>query len=189
MLSISADHVRLRCVGRDGTRDHYQISVDSLSVEITPKLRKLSMSANKTTKLQPIPFLGFDGTCAEAMRFYEKVLGGTIKVMMTGAQSPIADQIPKEFADRILNAQLELPGGALLFAGDAPSHVQYEGIKGVSIALNFDTVEEAEAIFNSLAQGGRITMPFSPTFWAAKFGMLVDKYGVAWIINGELRPL
>jgi PhnB protein len=55
--------------------------------------------------------------------------------------------------------------------------------------LNFDTVEEAESIFNSLAQGGRVTMPLSPTFWAGKFGMLVDKYGVAWIINGELRPL
>jgi PhnB protein len=57
------------------------------------------------------------------------------------------------------------------------------------IKLNYDTVEEAESIFNSLAQGGRVTMPFGPTFWAAKFGMLVDKYGVAWIINGELRPL
>ena len=147
------------------------------------------MSSKKTAKLQPIPYLGFDGTCAEAMRFYEKVLGGTIKVMMSGAQSPMADQIPKEFADRILNAQLELPGGALLYAGDAPSHVPYEGIKGVSIVLNFDTVEEAESIFNSLAQGGRVTMPFSPTFWAGKFGMLIDKYGVAWIINGEPRPV
>jgi PhnB protein len=147
------------------------------------------MSSKKTAELQPIPYLGFDGTCAEAMRFYEKVLGGTIKVMMSGGQSPMADQIPKEFADRILNAQLELPGGALLYAGDAPSHVPYEGIKGVSIVLNFDTVEEAESIFKSLAQGGRVTMPFSPTFWAAKFGMVIDKYGVAWIINGELRPV
>jgi PhnB protein len=70
--------------------------------------------------LQPIPYLGFDGTCAEAMRFYEKVLGGTMKVMMSGAQSPMADKIPKEVAHRILNAQLELPGGCLLFAGDTP---------------------------------------------------------------------
>jgi PhnB protein len=54
------------------------------------------------------------------------------------------------------------------------------------IKLNYDTVEEAESIFNSLAQGGQVTMPFGPTFWAAKFGMLVAKYGVAWITNGEL---
>jgi PhnB protein len=146
------------------------------------------MPSNKTARLQPIPYLGFGGNCAEAMCFYEKVLGGKIKVMMSGAQSPVAEHIPKEGADRILNAQLELPGGEFLYAGDAPLHLAYEGIKGVSIALNYDTVEEAESIFNSLAEGGKVTMPFSPTFWAAKFGMLVDKFGVAWIINGELRP-
>jgi PhnB protein len=88
-----------------------------------------------------------------------------------------------------MNAQLELPGGGLLYAGDAPGHVPYEGIKGVNIALNYDSVEEAEAVFNALAEGGKITMPYSPTFWAKKFGMLVDKFGVSWIINGELTPL
>jgi PhnB protein len=147
------------------------------------------MSSTQTVTLQPIPYLSFDGNCAEAMRFYEKVLGGTIKVMMSGAQSPMADKIPKEFADRILNAQLELPGGGFLFGGDAPAHAPYAGIKGVTLALNYDTVEEAESKFNALAQGGQVTMPFGPTFWARKFGMLVDKYGVAWIINGELLPL
>ena len=147
------------------------------------------MPSSKTLNLQPIPYLSFDGTCAEAMRFYEKVLGGKIKVMMSGGQSPMADQIPKEFADRIMNAQLELPGGSFLYAGDCPSHMPYEGIKGVSVALNFDDVAEAEAIFNALSQGGKITMPFSPTFWAKKFGMLVDRFGVPWIINGELQPV
>ncbi len=147
------------------------------------------MSSAKTTVLQPIPYLGFNGNCAEAMRFYEEVLGGKIKVMMSGAQSPMSAQIPKEFADRILNAQLELPGGGFLYGGDAPAHVPYEGIKGVTLALNYASVEEAESIFNALAQGGKVTMPFSPTFWAKKFGMLVDKFGVAWIINGELHPL
>jgi PhnB protein len=70
-----------------------------------------------------------------------------------------------------------------------PPHIPYEGIKGVTLALNYNTVEEAEDIFNKLAEGGKVTMPFSPTFWAKKFGMLVDKYGVAWVINGELEPL
>lgn len=149
----------------------------------------LNVTFVKTKHLQPIPYLGFDGNCAEAMRFYEKTLGGTIKVMMSGADSPMAGQMPKEFADRIMNAQLELPGGALLYAGDAPSHIPYEGIKGVSITLNYDTVEEAESIFNALSEGGTVTMPFSPTFWAKKFGMLIDRFGVAWIINGELTPL
>lgn len=147
------------------------------------------MTTTKTSPLFPIPYLGFDGNCAEAMRFYERVLGGKITVMMTGAQSPMADQMSKEFADRVMNAQLLLPGGGLLYAGDAPPHVPYQGIKGVNITLNFDTVEEAESIFNALAEGGKVTMPYSPTFWAKKFGMLIDKFGVSWIINGELTPL
>ena len=147
------------------------------------------MPLSQAAGLQPIPYLSFNGNCAEAMRYYEKVLGGTIKVMMSGAQSPMADQIPKEFANRILNAQLELPGGSFLYAGDAPAHVPYEGIKGVTIALNYDRIEDAEAIFNTLVEGGQVTMPFGPTFWAKKFGMLIDKFGVPWIINGELQPV
>lgn len=142
-----------------------------------------------TAHLQPIPYLSFDGNCAQAIHFYEKVLGGTIKSMMSGAQSPMAAQIPKEFADRILNAQLQLPGGSFLFAGDCPSHIPYEGIKGITIALNYDTVEEAESVFNKLSEGGKVTMPFGPTFWAKKFGMLVDQFGVPWIINGELTEV
>lgn len=147
------------------------------------------MLHSKTANLQPIPYLGFDGNCAEAMRFYERTFGGTIVSMVTAADSPMADQVPKEFLNRIMNAQLELPGGHLLYAGDAPAHIPYEGIKGISITLNYDTVEEAEAVFNALAEGGKVTMPYSPTFWAKKFGMLIDRFGVAWIINGELTPV
>ena len=151
--------------------------------------KEFQMPSSKTSSLQPIPYLSFNGNCAEAMRYYENILGGKIKVMMSGAQSPMADQMPKEFADRIMNAQLELPGGSLLYAGDCPGHMPYEGIKGINITLNYSSVEEGEAIFNRLAEGGTVTMPYSPTFWAKKFGMLVDKFGVAWIINGELQPL
>ncbi len=121
------------------------------------------MTASVVGCLQPIPYLSFDGNCAEAMRFYEKVLGGKITVMMTGAESPICDQMPKEFADRIMNAQMQLPGGALLYGGDCPGHMKYEGIKGVSITLNYDSVDTAEQIFNALAEGGMVTMPYSPT--------------------------
>ncbi len=147
------------------------------------------MSITKTSTLQPIPYLAFDGTCADAMRYYEKVLGGTIKVMMSGKDSPFKDPMIESFGDRILNAQLELPGGVYLFAGDAPTHMEYKGMRGFSITLNFDTVEEAESIFNTFADGGKITMPFNPTFWAEKFGMVTDKFGVDWIINGNLQAL
>jgi len=138
---------------------------------------------------QPIPYLGFNGNCAEAMRFYERALGGKLEILMRGADSPMADQMPKEFANRILHARLALPGGGLLFAGDAPAHVPYEGIKGVSITLNYETTAEAQKIFGALSAGGEVTMPMQPAFWAKTWGMLVDKFGTAWIVNGELLPM
>jgi PhnB protein len=137
----------------------------------------------------PIAYLGFNGTCAEAMRFYERALDGKIEIMMSGADSPMAAQIPKASAHRILHARLALKGGGLLFAGDAPEHMPYEGIKGVSITLNYDTIPEAEKVFNALAAGGQVTMAMQPAFWAKTWGMLVDKFGTPWIVNGELLPL
>ena len=123
------------------------------------------------------------------MRFYEQALGGKLEVMMSGADSPMAAQIPKELAHRILHARLALPDGGTLFAGDAPTHVPYEGIKGVAITLNYDTTAQAEAAFAALAEGGQVTMPMQPAFWAKSWGMLVDQFGTPWIINGELIPL
>jgi PhnB protein len=137
----------------------------------------------------PIAYLAFDGNCAEAMRFYERALGGKLEILMSGADSPMAAQIPKEHAHRILHARLALPGGGILFAGDAPAHVPYEGIKGVSLTLNYDTVAEALRVFDALAAGGQVTMPMQPAFWAKAWGMLVDRFGAPWIVNGELLPL
>jgi PhnB protein len=141
------------------------------------------------TMPQPIAYLGFDGNCAEAMRFYEKALGGKLEILMSGADSPMAAQIPKEVAHRILHARLALEGGGYLYAGDAPGHVPYQGIQGVSITLNYDSVAEAQKVFNRLADGGKVTMAMAPSFWARSFGMLVDKFGTPWIVNGELLPM
>ena len=82
---------------------------------------------------QVIAYLGFDGTCAEAMRFYEQTLGGKLEVLLRSADTPMAPQMPPEWGDRIMHARLVLPGGGVLYAGDAPTHVPFEGIKGVSI--------------------------------------------------------
>jgi PhnB protein len=134
----------------------------------------------------PIAYLGFNGDCAEAMRFYATTLGGKLEVLMSGADSPMAAQIPQEFAHRILHARLALEGGGYLYAGDAPAHVPYQGMHGVSITLNYDSVAEAQTIFDKLAAGGKVTMAMQPAYWAKSFGMLIDKFGTSWIINGEL---
>ena len=138
---------------------------------------------------QAIAYLSFDGNCADAMRFYEQALGGKLEVLMSGAESPIADQMPKEFANRILHARLVLPGGGVLYAGDAPAHVPYEGIKGVAIAVDYASVDKAETVFAVLAAGGQVTMPMQSAFWAKRWGMLVDKFGTPWIVNGEPIPV
>jgi PhnB protein len=137
---------------------------------------------------QAIAYLGFNGNCADAMRFYERALNGKLEVLMSGADSPMAAQMPPQFLHRILHARLVLPGGGTLYAGDCPADQPYEGIKGVSIAVDYPTTDEAEAVFAALADGGQVTMPMQPAFWARRWGMLIDRFGTPWIVNGEPLP-
>jgi PhnB protein len=137
----------------------------------------------------PIAYLAFDGNCAEAVRFYETVLDGKLEILMSGADSPMAAQIPKEVAHHILHARLALKGGGYLYAGDSPPQMPYTGIHGVSITLNYDTVSEARQVFDKLCAGGKVTMAMQPSFWAKSFGMLIDKFGTPWIINGGLLEI
>jgi PhnB protein len=148
------------------------------------------MSNTQTTIVQPVPYLSFGGNCAEAVRYYEKILHGNIKVLMTQGEMPGGDQFPKEDAHLVMNATLELPGGGVLMAGDAPGHMgPHQGFKGFSLALTFPTDKEGEAIFNAFAAEGTVIMPYEPTFWADKFGMVTDKFGIDWLINGNLHQM
>lgn len=147
-----------------------------------------------TTTIQPIPYLFFDGTCADAMRFYEKTFGATVKYTMfykdlPAEATPMDDPMRVTFGDRIMNTQLEIPGGAFIYASDSHPGMEHHGVNGFSLALNFETAAEGEEMFNKLAEGGTVRMPFSPAFWSEKFGMLTDKFGIEWMINGNLRPM
>ena len=134
---------------------------------------------------QPIPYLAFDGNCADAMRFYAKVLDGKLD-MLTFGQSPMSEQTPKDALNRIIRLvwQPRRIRGAVI--SPDPPGMPYQGIHGVSIALNYDAVARAERVFNALADGGKVTMAFGPTFWAKRFGMVTDKFGCPWIVNGEM---
>ena len=138
------------------------------------------------------PYLAFDGKTREAFRFYEQALGARIETMMSYADMPKmpaaaegCESGARPTGDGVMHARLELPGGAMLFAGDTPPGMPYEGIKGVMLALQYDTVDQAQSAFHALAQGGRVTMPLAPTFWAKTFGMVTDRFGVGWAVNGE----
>jgi PhnB protein len=136
----------------------------------------------------PTAYLAFNGNCAEAMRFYETTLKGKLKAMMSNGDSPMAEHMPKEVHHLILHAYLELPDNGILMAGDAPQHIPYEGMKGFTLALNYVTTLEATEIFNALSVGGQVQMPMQPAFWAKTWGLLTDRFGTPWIVNGEMLP-
>ncbi len=138
------------------------------------------------------PYLSFDGKTREAFAFYEKTLGAKIEAMLTYADmlappgpAESCGNGPAPSGDGIMHASLVLPGGAKLFAGDPPPGMPFEGCKGVMLALQYDTVGEAQGAFDALSQGGQVTMPMAPSFWAKTFGMLTDRYGISWAVNGE----
>ncbi|SNT09089.1 PhnB protein [Noviherbaspirillum humi] len=132
-------------------------------------------------------YIGFDGNCADAMRFYERVLGGRIEMMMTHGESPVRDQLPPGNEDRVMHARLVLDQGVLM-AGDAMVGCgsAYQGMKGFSLTLSYANAADAKPVFEALSEGGTITMPLQKTFWADSFGMLTDRFGTPWIINGGL---
>ncbi|TJZ74198.1 VOC family protein [Chitiniphilus eburneus] len=130
------------------------------------------------------PYITFNGNCAEAMRFYESVLDGTLRLLKL-ADSPAAEHLPNTDGNLIMHACLELPGGRVM----ASDHMEgcggtFEGIKGISLAITYPTVEEATRRFNALSEGGKITMALQQTFWAETFGVAVDRYGITWLVNG-----
>lgn len=142
------------------------------------------------------PYLSFAGNTREAFGFYAKALGARIEAMLSYDDMPApaagdagcADGPPPS-GSGIMHASLALPGGARLFAGDTPPGMAYEGMKGVMLALQYDTVDQAHGAFHALSQGGQVTMPLAETFWAKSFGMLTDRFGVSWAVNGEPVPM
>jgi PhnB protein len=135
---------------------------------------------------QPIPYLSFNGNC---MRFYEKTFKGKLEALMTYGDSPMAAETSKEAHALIMHAYLVLPDNGILMAGDCPPSMPYEPMKGIMLTMSYKTQAEATEMFNKLADGGQITMPLAPTFWAKTFGMVVDCFGLSWGINGEEIPM
>jgi PhnB protein len=135
-------------------------------------------------------YLFFDGNCADAMRFYERTLGGKITMSMTHAQSPMAGQMPQGSAnaDRIIHASLDFEGGTLM-ASDTMAGQPYEGMKNFALSLVYPTAAEARRMFDALGEGGKVTMPLQKTFFAESFGMLVDRFGTPWMVGGAMTPM
>jgi PhnB protein len=161
---------------------------DRLRAEVASREAQASIAAataasatQQANGMKTLPYLNFDGTCAEAFRFYADVLRADKLEVMTHGDSPIAAEIPPDWHPRVLHAYLEA-GGAVLMASDTPPG--YDGDpRGMYVSLQVGSSAEAERIFAALADGGKVTMPLEKTFWAERFGMLVDRYGTPWMVN------
>jgi len=127
-------------------------------------------------------YLFFDGNCAEAMRFYERTLGGKL-TLMTHADAPAGAQAPPGNADRVMHARLALDGGGALMASDEMAGHAYAGMKEFKLSLTYKTAAEAQRVFDALAEGGQVNLPFQKTFWSEGFGMLVDRFGTPWMVG------
>jgi len=125
------------------------------------------------------PYLNFAGNCKEAFEFYQSILGGELN-MMTHGQSPMADQFP-DWRDKINHVCLSTGEFALMGSDSPPQYFQQP--QGFFVSLIHDDAAEGRRIFDALAEGGTIRMPFEKTFWAEGFGILVDKFGTPWMIN------
>ncbi|HLG98497.1 MAG TPA: VOC family protein [Bryobacteraceae bacterium] len=120
--------------------------------------------------------------CEEAFKFYQRVLGGTIEAMVAHAGTPAEQHTPPEWRDKILHARLAADGATLMGSDDR----NYQPPpRGMCVALQVKTPEQAERIFAALAENGKVQMPIQQTFFAARFGMLTDRFGIPWMVNYE----
>ena len=128
-------------------------------------------------------YIFFTDKCREAMEFYAKVLGGKIDGMMTYGDAPAGPHNPPEMAHKVIHARLTV-GDAVLMASDGP---EAEVRKGFAVTLQFDTAAEVDRVFAALSEGGTVTMPVGETFFSHRFGMLTDRYGTPWMLNGPSK--
>lgn len=131
--------------------------------------------------MQMNPYLSFKGECEAAFKFYEQCLGAQPGAIFRYAGSPMADDVSADWQDKVMHGSLTIGGQTLMGADIAPD--QYEEPKGFSLSLHIKSVADAERIFHELASDGRVVLPLEQTFWAARFGMLVDRFGIPWMIN------
>jgi PhnB protein len=143
-----------------------------------------SKSLDEVSMTKMHTYVNFAGKCAEAFRFYEQHLGGTISMMMTHGQAPDQTSVDPDWRDLVLHARMSL-GGTDLMGADIP---HAEAMRSAYLTLLVDSDAEAERVFAALAGGGQTLMPIAETFFATRFGQVRDRFGINWMIIHE-RPM
>jgi PhnB protein len=131
--------------------------------------------------MQMNAYVNFKGDCEAAFQFYARCLGAKLGPIFRYAGSPMAGEVPAAFGEKIMHGSVTVGDQVLMGADVLPE--RYEVPKGFSLSLQIKGAEEAERVFRELGEGGETVMPLAKTFWAERFGVLVDRFGIRWIIN------
>lgn len=129
------------------------------------------------------PYLFFNGNCEQAVEFYRQALGAEVEMMMRFKESPDAPPpgtVPPGFENKIMHTSFRI-GESTVMASDG-CESEASRFQGFSLSLSVPTEAEADRAFAALSDGGRVQMPLTKTFWSPRFGMLEDRFGVAWMI-------
>lgn len=134
------------------------------------------------------PYLNFNGNCEQAFAFYKSVFGGEFLDFQRFKDVPAEAQLPAIEAEWIMHVSLPIGRDTILMGSDSPSTIG-KVIQGSNfhISIQTDHNEETDRLFNRLSEGGQITMPLEQSFWGARFGMFVDKFGIQWMINQAIE--
>ena len=131
-------------------------------------------------------YLSFNGNCEEALSFYAACLGGKITALMRYEGSPMDNkELPAAMKQKVMHATVEAEG-AQIMGSDMPPQMPFNGYHGFTVSVYIkQDVDRARRVFDALAAGGQVVMPFAPPFWGGHFGMLKDKFGVPWMVSSE----
>lgn len=125
-------------------------------------------------------YINFNGNAREAFTFYQSVFGGELALNTFGEFN--ADPNPAN-QDKLMHAMLTMPNGEVLMGADTPSMMEYKTPCGFSVSLTGDDAEQLREYYAKLSEGGTITMPMEKQIWGDEFGMVLDKFGINWMIN------
>lgn len=149
--------------------------------------------------MQFIPYLNFDGRCAEAFAFYAKLFGGTIVHQSTFGEMPLQPgmpPLPDAVKSRVMHVHLQIGEQALMGSDSLPAlpgqldetcSGGYQKPQGLWVAIQVADAAEGRRVFDALSDHGKVTMPFAATFWSSGFGMVTDRFGTPWLVNAAAQ--
>ena len=126
------------------------------------------------------PYLFFNGRCEEALEFYRKAIGTKVEMLSRFKDAPEPGMTQPGMENKVMHVSFRIGETTLMASDGRGGEPRFEGF---SLSIVVPDEEKAASVFNALADGGKVTMPLEKTFWAPKFGMLEDKFGVGWMVS------